>query len=148
MSQNDIVEIHLEGRVATKKNSRARTAAGDSIPSKDYQDWHKVAMQQVRLQTRQRIYGHVMIEAIIYFGTLGRADTDNKITSILDMLVDAMVLPDDYWESVAKTSYEAAYRPGNPGAFVRITKLPPDFFGQEYLEAAAKRDKRKRAKLR
>jgi hypothetical protein len=50
--------------------------------------------------------------------------------------------------SIAKTAYEAAYRPGRPGAFIRITPLPDDFFGPEYAEASAKRDKRKNAKKR
>lgn len=142
-----MIELNLTGSVPSKKNSRVRTRSGDSIPSKAFYDWEESAQQQVRLQTRHRFFGLVHIEAIIYFGTLGRADTDNKMTSILDMLVGCMVLTDDYWESVAKTSYEAAYRPGKPGAFVRITELPADFLGAEYLEAAAKRDKRRRAKL-
>lgn len=87
---------------------------------------------------------HLQIEVILYFATLGRADTDNKVTSLLDMLVEGLVLPDDYWESVTRTVYEAAYRPGNPGAFIRITELPADFLGAEYLAAAAKRDRRKK----
>lgn len=102
-------------------------------------------MRQVRLQTNHRFLKcHLQIELILYFATLGRADTDNKVTSILDMLVEGMVLPDDYWESVTRTVYEAAYRPGKPGAFIRITELPADFLGDEYLAAAAKRDRRKR----
>lgn len=114
------------------------------MPSKEFVQWQKDALVEVRRQTRARFYGHIHIELILYFGTLGRADTDNKVTSILDMLVAAFVLRDDYWETVAKTSYEAAYRPGKPGAFIRITELPNDFYGDEYLAAAAKRDKRKR----
>lgn len=96
------------------------------------------------MQTRQRFLGLVQIELIIYFATLGRADMDNKVTSILDMLVEALVLKDDYWETVGRTVYEAAYRPGKAGAFIRITELPPDFYGPEYLAAAAKRDRNKR----
>lgn len=142
MSNPKTVELRLEGSVPSKKNSRVRTRSGDSIPSKAFHDWQESALQQVRLQTRERFLGLVQIELIIYFATLGRADTDNKVTSILDMLVEGIVLKDDYWESVAKTSYEAAYRPGKGGAFVRITELPPDFYGDEYLAAAAKRDKR------
>lgn len=147
MSHN-IVELKLAGNVPAKKNSRINRGDGMSFPSRDFTDWQKTAIANVRIQTQERFTGHVMIEFIFYFGTLGRADTDNKATSILDMLVKAGVLPDDYWESVAKTSYEAAYRPGRPGAFIRITPLPDDFFGAEYREAAAKRDKRNSRKLR
>lgn len=147
MSQNlKVVEIVLDGTVPSKKNSRINTRDGKSFPSKDFSDWHDDALVEVRRQTRERFFGLVQIEVILYFGTLGRADTDNKVTSILDMLVDAIVLTDDYWESVARTSYEAAYRPGKPGAFIRITQLPDDFLGAEYTLAAAKRDKRTKGK--
>ncbi|HRJ06914.1 MAG TPA: RusA family crossover junction endodeoxyribonuclease [Candidatus Saccharibacteria bacterium] len=147
MSQN-IVELKLAGNIPAKKNSRINRGDGMSFPSRGFTDWQKTAIANVRIQTQARFTGHVMIELIFYFGTLGRADTDNKTTSILDMLVKAGVLPDDYWESVAKTSYEAAYRPGRPGAFVRITPLSDDFFGPEYRDAATKRDKRNSRKLR
>lgn len=144
MSQNRVVELQLEGSIPSKKNSRVHTRSGASIPSKAFEQWQKDALRQVRMQTRERFYGLVQVELIIYFATLGRADTDNKVTSILDMLVEGLVLKDDYWETVAHTSYEAAYRPGRGGAFVRITELPHDFYGAEYLEAAAKRDRRRR----
>ena len=139
-----MIELVLEGSVPSKKNSRINNSEGKSFPSTKFTQWQEAALLQVRRQTRQRFYGLVQIELILYFGTLGRADTDNKVTSILDMLVEALVLKDDYWESVARTVYEAAYRPGKPGAFVRITELPSDFLGDEYLAAAAKRDRRKR----
>lgn len=139
-----MIELVLEGNVPSKKNSRVNLPSGVSIPSTKFTQWQNDALKQVRAQTRQRFLGHVQIELILYFATLGRADTDNKVTSILDMLVEALVLKDDYWESVARTVYEAAYRPGKGGAFIRITELPADFLGAEYLAAAAKRDKRKR----
>jgi Holliday junction resolvase RusA-like endonuclease len=139
-----MLELVLEGNVPSKKNSRINTKDGKSFPSKDFSDWQDEALISVRRQTRKRFLGLVQIELIIYFGTLGRADTDNKVTSILDMLVEALVLKDDYWETVARTVYEASYRPGKGGAFIRITELPNDFYGDEYLIAASKRDKRKR----
>lgn len=139
-----MIELVLEGSIPSKKNSRVNLSSGVSVPSTKFTQWQNDALKQVRAQTRQRFYKHVQIEIILYFATLGRADTDNKVTSILDMLVDALVLKDDYWESVVRTVYEAAYRPGKGGAFIRITEMPNDFLGAEYLAAAAKRDRRKR----
>lgn len=139
-----VIEFNLEGGIPSKKNSRVNTSDGRSFPSAAHGKWQSDAIRQVRLQTRERMRGHCQIEVILYFATLGRADTDNKVTSILDMLVEALVLPDDYWESVTRTVYEAAYRPGKPGAFVRLTPLPHDFLGAEYLAAAEKRDRRKK----
>lgn len=138
-----MIELVLDGSIPSKKNSRTNLSSGVSIPSTKFTQWQNDALRQVRMQTRERFLGLVQIEAIIYFATLGRADTDNKMTSILDMLVEGLVLKDDYWESVAETHYMAAYRPGKPGAFIRITELPADFYGAEYLAAAAKRDRRK-----
>lgn len=144
MSSQKTVELVLEGSIPSKKNSRINTRDGRSFPSRQHEQWQNDAIRQVRMQTRDRFRGLVQIEVVLYFATLGKADTDNKVTSLLDMLVEALVLKDDYWESVARTVYEAAYRPGKPGAFVRLTELPDDFLGAEYLEAAAKRDRRKR----
>lgn len=144
MSSPKIVELTLEGGIPSKKNSRVNLESGISVPNNKFVQWQNDALKQVRSQTRDRFLGVVQIELIIYFATLGRADTDNKVTSILDMLVESLVLKDDYWESVARTVYEASYRPRKAGAFIRITELPADFLGEEYLAAAANRDRKKR----
>lgn len=117
------IELRLDGNVPSKKNQRINTASGRSFPSKAYSDWHTYALQQVRIQTRARIFKPVSVEIIIYFGTNGRADLDNRITSILDMLVDALVLRDDKWQDVPRLAAEGVYRKGAPGAFIRITEL-------------------------
>ena len=123
MSQNNYIELTLDGNVPSKKNSRVRTRSGSSIPSKAFYDWQDAALQQVRIQTRVRFLKPVSIEVIIYFGTNVRADLDNRLTSILDMLVEALVLRDDKWQDVPVMQAQAEYRKGKPGAFVRITEL-------------------------
>jgi Holliday junction resolvase RusA-like endonuclease len=123
MSNPLIVELTLDGNVPSKKNSRVRTRSGSSIPSKVFYDWQTYAMQQVRLQTRERFIVPVFIEVIIYFGTMGRADLDNRLTSILDMLVECVILRDDKWQDVPKMAVQGEYRKGEAGAFVRITEL-------------------------
>lgn len=138
------VELVLEGNVPSKKNQRINTKSGLSFASKAFTDWQDAAIVDVRRQSRHRFFAPVQVEVIIYFTTLGKADVDNRLTSILDMLVDSMLLRDDKWESVPLMKVEAAYRPGSPGAFIRIEELPADFFGTEYEVAAAKRDRRKK----
>lgn len=124
MSQNNkTVEIRLDGNVPSKKNSRIHTRAGVSLPNKAFYDWQTSAMQQLRLQTKERFFKPVSVEVIIYFGTKGRADLDNRLTSILDMLVEAVVLTDDKWQDVPVMQAQAEYRKGEPGAFVRISEL-------------------------
>lgn len=113
----------LEGNVPSKKNSRARTRSGISVPNNKFIQWQNDALKQVRSQTRHRFLKPVSIEVIIYFATRRKADLDNRLTSILDMLVEALVIPDDKWQDVPIMKAEAAYRQNNPGAFIRITEL-------------------------
>lgn len=122
MSQN-IVELKIEGNVPSKKNSRVRTRSGSSIPSKAFSDWQESALWQVRQQTKVRFLKPVALEVIIYFGTNGRADLDNRVTSVLDMLVEAIVIRDDKWQDVPRISAQAEYRKREPGAFIRLTEL-------------------------
>lgn len=117
------LELVIEGSTPSKKNSRISRGDGKSFPSKKFIQWQNDALKQVRLQTRQRFLVPVGMEAIIYFGTNARADLDNKITSILDMLVEALVLRDDKWQDVPRIAAQAEYRKGQPGAFIRLTEI-------------------------
>jgi len=94
-----------------------------SFPSKKYVEWELDALKQTRLQTKVRFIKPVSIEVIVYFGTNIRADLDNRLTSILDMLVEGLVLKDDKWQDVPLMQAQAEHRPRNPGAFIRITEL-------------------------
>lgn len=118
-----MIELVLEGNVPSKKNSRARTATGISVPNNKFVQWQNDALKQVRMQTRQRFYKPVRVEIIVYFGTMARADLDNRVTSILDMLVEALVLLDDKWQSVPQIEAQAEYRKREPGAFIRVTEV-------------------------
>lgn len=123
MLNQKTVELVLEGNVPSKKNSRAHTRSGISVPNNKFIQWQNDALKQVRLQTRHRFYNPVSIEVIIYFGTRGRADLDNRLTSILDMLVEGLVLRDDKWQDVPLMQAQAEYRKNQPGAFIRLTEL-------------------------
>lgn len=126
MSNPVIVELNLQGNVPSKKNSRINRGDGVSFPSKRYVEWEQSAILQTRLQTRHRFFEPVCVEVIIYFGTKTRADLDNRLTSILDMLVECLVLRDDKWQDVPRMAVQAEYRKGKPGAFVRITEVGED----------------------
>lgn len=121
MSQT--LELILDGSVPSKKNQRINRGDGVSFPSKKFIQWQNDALKQVRLQTRQRFYVPVGIEVIVYFGTKVRSDLDNRLSSILDMLVEALVLRDDKWQDVPRIAIEAEYRKGQPGAFIRLTEI-------------------------
>ncbi len=118
-----IVEITLEGSVPSKKNSRINRGDGVSFPSNKFIQWQRNALKEVRVQTRHRFFNPVSVELIIYFGTNIRADLDNRLTSILDMLVEGLVLRDDKWQDVPMIQVQAEYRKNKPGAFIRLTDL-------------------------
>lgn len=122
-----MLTLELVGNVPSKKNSRINTPSGKSFPSKGFTDWQDSAIQQVRRQTRARFYTPIRIDVVIYYGTLREADTDNRLTSILDMLVEAMVLRSDKWASVPRGSFDSVYRKNRPGATVSITETQPAF---------------------
>ena len=143
MSQLKTVSLTLTGNVPSKKNSRINLKSGVSIPSKDFATWQNDALKVVRTQTRERFFNPVSMEVVIYFGTDARADLDNRLTSILDMLVEGLVLRDDKWQDVPAIAVQAEYRPRRPGAFIRITELPADYLGTELAATRAKRPKRK-----
>ena len=117
------LNLTLEGNVPPKKNSRIHTKSGLSFPSKAFTEWQDDAIKQVRIQTKARFYNPVSVEVVIYFGKLARADVDNRLTSILDMLVEAFVLKDDDWQSVPRVVATGEYRKGQPGAIVTITEI-------------------------
>lgn len=118
-----MIELVLEGSVPSKKNQRINRGDGVSFPSKKFMQWQVDALKQVRIQTRQRFLVPVGVEIIIYFGTKVRSDLDNRLSSILDMLVEALVLRDDKWQDVPRIAIEAEYRKGQPGAFIRLTEI-------------------------
>ena len=120
-----MLKLELVGNIPSKKNQRINLRSGISIPSAKFTEWQTDALWQVRQQTRQRIFEPVAIDVTLYFATMRRADLDNRITSILDMLVEGLVLADDDWQHVPQITARAQYRKGEPGATVIITELVP-----------------------
>lgn len=118
-----MIELVLEGNIPSKKNSRINLRSGVSIPSTKFVQWQNDAIRQVLLQSRHRFFVPVSIEVIIYFGTKAKADLDNRLTSILDMLVECVMLRDDKWQDVPQIALQAEYRKAQPGAFIRITEI-------------------------
>jgi Holliday junction resolvase RusA-like endonuclease len=120
-----LITIILTGSTPAKKNSRVRTRAGAYVPNRAFYDWQKSALWQVRSQTKHRFFEPVAIDVVIIFGTKRRADLDNRLTSILDMLVEGLVLRDDKWQDVPQITAQAAYKKDEPGAIIKIKTVKP-----------------------
>jgi hypothetical protein len=116
----------LTGRIPSKKNSRINTRSGRSFPSKDYSSWHDGAMLQLRLQLPAKHPlgpGPFRVQVDISFPTLGRADLTNKAESVMDLLVDAGIIPDDSWTCVPTLLLTGRKDAQSPGAVVYIRRL-------------------------
>lgn len=102
------MKIILQGRIPSKKNSKRIVMAGHRpviLSSEDYQAWHTMASYQLKMQVkgtanRIRLAGPKRVEIVIFAGDKRKADLTNKAESIMDLLVDNYILPDDNWFDV------------------------------------------------
>lgn len=67
-----------------------------------------------------------MVQMEFRHGTLQRSDADNKASSILDLLVDMKILPDDSWKVVRSLYVTNSYDKGNPSVTVKIFHYTED----------------------
>lgn len=114
--------ITLPGEAIPKKNSRVTdTTTGRTFPSARYNDWHDVAMFHAISQAKgQKVKKNCNIIFDFYHGDNRRRDWDNGVSSILDMLVDAGILPDDAWQRVPVAAVRNTLRKGAPSCQITI----------------------------
>jgi len=102
-----IHELTLTGRIPSKKNSRnlfvckGKNPRIMNIPSNKYAEWHAEA----KLQVEKQFYALDNIEEIQtewYMPDNRRCDLTNKVESVLDLLVDCGMIPDDCWQVVPR----------------------------------------------
>jgi Holliday junction resolvase RusA-like endonuclease len=103
------IMIELHGRVIPKKNSRVNTRDGRSFPSKQYKEWHDDAMKQLMGIKKQELEYPVYVGIVFTFGDKRKNDIDNRITSIMDLLVDKGIIQDDSYACVDRVSGCARY---------------------------------------
>lgn len=116
-----IVEIPFE--TPSKKNSRITdTRTGRSFPSKKFREWHRNASIWLKSNFRLECFDDrpVRIDLCFTHGTNKRSDSDNKVSSILDLLVDLHVISDDRWQVVREIKVENFYSKGNPSCRLEI----------------------------
>ena len=87
----------------SKKNSRIIICRGKYptiLPSKSYKDWHEAEMWNLKKHKPEAPIEKCEIVCDFYFPNLRRHDLTNIAESILDLLVDALILKDDSWTVV------------------------------------------------
>jgi Holliday junction resolvase RusA-like endonuclease len=92
------MKIELLGRIPSKKNSKVMVCRGRVpilLPSKNYQDWHKDASNQLLKHKRHKGQEYHNIHCVFYAPDKRPFDLSNKFESVADLLVDNGVIKDD-----------------------------------------------------
>lgn len=115
----------LNGETPSKKNSKRLTKYGRLIPSQKFYEWHNEKIIELLNQERpkQALNGILFIKFIFIHGNLQKRDSDNQITSILDLLKDAKIIEDDNWVIVRKIEVSNYFEKNNAHCIIDIMDL-------------------------
>ncbi len=99
--------FEIDGETPAKKNSRITLRNGKTIPSKKYQEWHSSAYAQVFAQKVQQKITEPLNKRLKILVTFvhkdqRRRDSDNSLSSLLDLFQDVGILADDNWKIVRR----------------------------------------------
>lgn len=116
----------LRGEVPAKKNNRQTLPNKKTIPSKNYQKWHEMALFSLIFQRKSQklekpLNQELHIEITLTHGDFRRRDGDNATSSILDTLIDSNIIEDDTWHFCRKITVENLYKKDDPSCTIRIT---------------------------
>jgi Holliday junction resolvase RusA-like endonuclease len=116
---------YLSGEVGCKKNcNKFNSVTRRVYKTAHFRNWHDSALLQLKSKGLPAVpIGRFRIEITLYHGTLRRVDSDNQVTSILDLLQDSCIIKDDCWTCVSEKVIRDVYRKGEPGALIEIEPL-------------------------
>ena len=114
----------IQGETPSKKNSRIlNTKTKRSFPSRRYIEWRDYAILQVRSQLQGwKAPVPCQIKATFFHSDLHRRDSDNAMSSILDMLKDNGTIIDDCWEYIPHEETWNKLDRGNARCEIEITE--------------------------
>lgn len=97
-----------------------------------YERWHEDAMVQLQSYIGLAMLGDEMPKAIDYpirvnltfvHGDKARRDSDNQVSSIMDLLQDVKVLEDDRWEIVREIHVKNEYEKNEARCLIEIERV-------------------------
>ena len=124
-----VYTIILTGETPSKKNSRINTRSGRSFPNARYMQWHGRAVLEIKKAIAERKIKpipkgkQVFLTITFYHGDYKRRDSDNQLSSILDTLVDAGILPDDNWRIIPHKEIFDAYDKDNARCIISLATI-------------------------
>lgn len=115
----------LIGETVSKKNNNKFNAKYRfTYKTKGYMGWYESAVMQLRPQIKTKSIDYpVEISMLFVHGDKRRRDSDNGLTSILDLLVREGVIVDDEWTIVRRTVVNNDYEKGNAHCIITIKDL-------------------------
>ena len=115
----------LIGETVSKKNSNKFNARSKLMyKTKGYVNWYESAVMQLRPQIKTKGIDYpVEISMKFVHGDNRRRDSDNGLTSILDLLVREGVIVDDNWTVVRRINVDNDFEKGNPYCIITIKDL-------------------------
>lgn len=118
-----MISLTVNGRTPSKKNSKQIIYVRGKpliISSKDYAQWHKTSLQSLKM-TPVSVDSTSCVRLCFYSENRRKFDLSNKAESIMDLLVDAGILPDDNYEIVPNLFLEyGGISKGNPRCEIKI----------------------------
>lgn len=117
-----VLTFILDGEVPAKKNSKIlNTKTRHVFPNKTYRIWHDAALIQLLSQwDKVAVSGPCAVYVEFTHGDLRRRDSDNGLSSVLDLIVDAGILPDDNWRVVPQITVKNDYQKRNAKVVIKI----------------------------
>ena len=115
----------LIGETVSKKNNNKFNAKYRfTYKTKGYVNWYESAVMQLRPQINTKGIDYpVEISMLFVHGDNRRRDSDNGLTSILDLLVREGVIVDDNWTVIRRINVDNDYVKGNPHCIITIKDL-------------------------
>lgn len=118
--------VNIPYETPSKKNSRVvDRRTGRTFPSKTYREWHVKASLWLKTHYTLTALGEgpFRLSCAFIHGTMARCDSDNKVSSILDLLTDLGVIPDDRWQVVREIYVTNDYYRQQPSVTVQIEAI-------------------------
>ena len=108
----------------SKKNSRQFLKNGKNIPSIQYQSWEQEAYYILKTHKERPldpIDKPVKICMTFTHGDNVRRDSDNQVSSILDLLQEIEILKDDCWQIIRQIEVHNEFEKGKSKVLIEIS---------------------------